>query len=68
MSDHVRGAILVIVIVFLISLVGSWLTIMAVNTLFDLNIPITFETIISITWLTMTLKGIFSNNLTVGPK
>lgn len=62
MSDQVKGLMLVVFIVFLLSLVGSWLSIMSLNVLFGLNIPITFETIIAGTWLTMTLKGIFSTN------
>lgn len=65
MSDKIKGLLLVIFTIFIIALVGSWLTIMSVNMLFNLNIPVTFETIIAATWLTMTLKGIFSpNNLT----
>jgi len=62
MSDKAKGFILLILIMFLIAFVGSWLTIMSINVVFDLNIPITTETILSVTWLTMTLKGIFSAN------
>lgn len=62
MSDHAKGLMLLVFIVFLLSLVGSWLSIMSLNVLFGLNIPITFETIMAGTWLTMTLKGIFSTN------
>ena len=67
MTDHAKGLLLVVFIIFLLSLVGSWLSIMSLNVLFGLNIPISFETIMAGTWLTMTLKGIFStNNLKTG--
>ena len=62
MTDHAKGLILVVFIIFLLSLVGSWFSIMSLNVLFGLNIPISFETIMAGTWLTMTLKGIFSTN------
>lgn len=62
MNDHTKGLLLVVLFIFLLSLVGSWLSIMSLNVLFGLNIPITFETIMAGTWLTMTLKGIFSTN------
>lgn len=62
MTDHAKGLLLVVFIIFLLSLVGSWLSIMSLNVLFGLNIPISFETIMAGTWLTMTLKGIFSTN------
>ena len=62
MNDHTKGLLVVVIIIFLLSLVGSWLSIMSLNVLFELNIPITFETIMAGTWLTMTLKGIFSTN------
>lgn len=62
MNDHTKGLLVVVIIIFLLSLVGSWLSIMSLNVLFELNIPITFETIMAGTWLTMTLKGIFSPN------
>ncbi|NDG31834.1 hypothetical protein EB118_17400 [bacterium] len=62
MSDKVKGLMLVVFTIFLIALIGSWLTILSINIVFDLNIPVTFETIIAVTWLTMTLKGIFSTN------
>ena len=62
MNDYTKGLLVVVIIIFLLSLVGSWLSIMSLNVLFELNIPITFETIMAGTWLTMTLKGIFSTN------
>lgn len=62
MTDHAKGLLLVVFFIFLLALVGSWLSIMSLNVLFGLNIPISFETIMAGTWLTMTLKGIFSTN------
>jgi len=60
MSDKVKGLILVFIVVFLVALIGSWFTISSLNVLFNLDVPITIETILAVTWLTITLKGIFS--------
>lgn len=62
MSDSAKAILLIIFIVFIVALFGSWLTLTALNVLFGLNIPITIETILAATWLTMTLKGIFTPN------
>lgn len=62
MSDTIKGVFLVISVIFIVALFGSWITIISVNALFDLNIPVTIETMLATTWLTMTLKGIFSPN------
>jgi hypothetical protein len=61
-SDSAKAILLIIFIVFIVALFGSWLTLTALNALFGLNIPITIETILASTWLTMTLKGIFTPN------
>lgn len=62
MNDTVKAVILLVSVIFIVALFGSWITILSVNALFDLNIPVTIETVLATTWLTMTLKGIFSPN------
>lgn len=64
MKYSVNSIALIVFIVFLIVAIGSWLTILSVNVLFGTEIPVTFETVLAVTWITMTLKGIFTiNNL-----
>lgn len=64
MKYSVNSIALIVIIVFLIVAIGSWLTILSVNVLFGTEIPVTFETVLAVTWITMTLKGIFTvNNL-----
>lgn len=62
MSDKAKAIILILVVVFIVALFGSWLTLTSLNVLFGLNIPVTIETVLATTWLTMTLKGIFTPN------
>lgn len=64
MKYSVNSIALIVFLVFLIVAIGSWLTILSVNVLFGTEIPVTFETVLAVTWITMTLKGIFTvNNL-----
>jgi len=66
MNDTAKGGMLVLfmaLLVILIIFIGSWLSLLSINTLFGLNIPITLENILAATWLTLTLKGIFTTNL-----
>ena len=62
MSDKAKAIILILVVVFIVALFGSWLTLTSLNILFGLNIPVTIETVLAATWLTMTLKGILTSN------
>ena len=62
MSDKAKAIILILVVVFIVALLGSWLTLTSLNILFGLNIPVTIETVLAATWLTMTLKGILTSN------
>lgn len=65
MTDTIKGFLLLFFMLFIIATLGAWITILAVNTLFGLNIPLNFETILSVAWITMTLKGIFSPTLDI---
>ena len=43
-------------------ILGSYITLCAVNTLFPLNIPITWETVMSVMWLTALVNALFSGS------
>jgi hypothetical protein len=66
MSDSLKVGFVVVFMIFILSLIGSVFTLMSINVLFDLDIPVTIETILSLTWLTMCLKGIFSPSIYTG--
>lgn len=68
MSDAFKVGFVVVFMIFIISLIGSVFTLMSINVLFGLNIPVTIETILSLTWLTMCLKGLISPNIYTGQK
>ncbi|NBV27538.1 hypothetical protein EBS02_00745 [bacterium] len=62
MNDKVKGLILVVSTLFIFSLVSSFITILSLNVFLEQDIPITHETILACTWLTMFIKGIFTYN------
>jgi hypothetical protein len=68
MSDSFKVGFVVVFMIFIVSLIGSVFTLMSINVLFDLDIPVTIETILSLTWLTMCLKGILSPSIYTGQK
>lgn len=43
-------------------ILGSYITLCAVNTLFPLNIPITWETVMSVFWLTALVNAIIGSS------
>ena len=42
-------------------ILGSYITLCAVNTLFSANIPVTFETVMSVFWLTAIVNAIIGS-------
>lgn len=68
MRDSFKVGFVVVFMIFIVSLIGSVFTLMSINVLFDLDIPVTIETILSLTWLTMCLKGILSPSIYTGQK
>lgn len=43
-------------------ILGSYITLCAVNTLFPINIPITWETVMSVMWLTAIINAIVGSS------
>ena len=43
-------------------ILGSYITLCAVNTLFSANIPVTFETVMSVFWLTAIVNAIIGSS------
>jgi hypothetical protein len=55
----IQGFVVGMIILFCLSLVGSVFTLLAINVLFDANIPITFATVFSVAWLKMVIHAFF---------
>jgi len=43
-------------------ILGSYITLSAVNTLFAVNIPVTWETVMSVFWLTALINAIIGSS------
>jgi len=43
-------------------ILGSYITLSAVNTLFSANIPVTWETVMSVFWLTALVNALFESS------
>jgi hypothetical protein len=43
-------------------ILGSYITLSAVNTLFSVNIPVTWETVMSVFWLTAIINAIIGSS------
>jgi hypothetical protein len=43
-------------------ILGSYITLCAVNTLFAINIPVTWETVMSVFWLTAIINAIIGSS------
>jgi len=43
-------------------ILGSYITLSAVNTLFAVNIPVTWETVMSVFWLTAIINAIIGSS------
>jgi len=43
-------------------ILGSYITLSAVNTLFSANIPVTWETVMSVFWLTAIINAIIGSS------
>ena len=43
-------------------ILGSYITLCAVNTLFPIDIPVTFETVMSVFWLTALVNAIIGSS------
>jgi len=43
-------------------ILGSYITLCAVNTLFPVNIPVTWESVMSVFWLTALVNALFSGS------
>ncbi len=62
--EKATGGVIVGVLIAWVSLyiLGSYITLSAVNTLFPLNIPITWETVMSVFWLTAIINAIVGSS------
>ena len=59
-QEKMTGGVIAGALIAWISLyiLGSYITLCAVNTLFPINIPITLETVMSVFWLTALVNAI----------
>ena len=62
MNAWSKGFLLILSILCIVCFFGSWLTLLSINVLFGLDVPITLETLLACTWLTLTIKGLISPN------
>ena len=62
MSDTAKGFLLILLLLCIAAFFGSWLTLLSINVLFGTSVPITLETLLACTWLTLTVKGLMTPN------
>ncbi len=62
--EKATGGVIVGALIAWISLyiLGSYITLSAVNTLFAVNIPVTWETVMSVFWLTAIINAIVGSS------
>jgi len=62
--EKTTGGIIVGALIAWVSLyiLGSYITLCAVNTLFSSNIPVTWETVMSVFWLTAIVNAIIGSS------
>jgi hypothetical protein len=62
--EKATGGAIVGVLIAWVSLyiLGSYITLCAVNTLFSVNIPVTWETVMSVFWLTAIINAIVGSS------
>ena len=62
--EKATGGIIVGALIAWVSLyiLGSYITLSAVNTLFSANIPVTWETVMSVFWLTAIVNAIIGSS------
>lgn len=62
--EKTTGGIIVGALIAWVSLyiLGSYITLCAVNTLFAVNIPVTWETVMSVFWLTALVNALFESS------
>ncbi len=62
--EKTTGGIFVGALIAWVSLyiLGSYITLCAVNTLFAVNIPVTWETVMSVFWLTAIINAIVGSS------
>lgn len=56
--------ITILIMTFFGAIIASVFTLIAVNTLFNLSVPITFGTVLSLAWLIFLVKKVLVGNLT----
>jgi len=62
--EKATGGIIVGALIAWVSLyiLGSYITLCAVNTLFSASIPVTWETVMSVFWLTALVNALFESS------
>jgi hypothetical protein len=60
-NTTIQAGILIFVILFGLSLLGSVFTILAINVLFATEIPITIATVFSVAWIKMMIHAFFKS-------
>jgi hypothetical protein len=62
--EKATGGVIVGALIAWVSLyiLGSYITLCAVNTLFPINIPVTWETVMSVFWLTALVNAIIGSS------
>jgi hypothetical protein len=63
-DEKMTGGVIVGVLIAWISLyiLGSYITLCAVNTLFPVNIPVTWESVMSVFWLTALVNALLGSS------
>lgn len=56
-----QAAVFAAIILFGLSLIGSIFTLLAINVLFSVDIPINFATVFSVAWLKMVIHAFFKS-------
>lgn len=57
-----QAAVFTALLLFGLSLIGSILTLLAINVLFPVDIPINFATVFSVAWLKMVIHAFFKSS------
>ena len=57
-----QAAVFAAILLFGLSLIGSIFTLLAINVLFPVDIPISFATVFSVAWLKMVIHAFFKSS------